>query len=198
VAIDGPDAAGKTTLADELAAEITAKGKEVIRASIDGFHRSRKDRLARGDNPETFYHDSFDHEGLKALLLKPLGPEGNLRFRDSVFDYRLDLPKLAPEQTAKPEDILLFDGIFLMRPELSDGFDYRIFLRVDFEETLRRAMVRDRELFGSAGEARERYERKYIPGQKIYYNEVDPESKADAVIDNNIWEAPRLIFRRKP
>jgi uridine kinase len=153
--------------------------------------------LARGDNPESYYRDSFDHEAMKALLLKPLGPGGNLRYRVSAFDFRSDLPQVAPEQTAKTDDLLLLDGVFLMRPELSDGFDYRIFLRVDFGETLRRAVVRDQELFGSAKEVRERYERKYIPGQKLYYEEVNPESLADAVIDNNVLKAPRLIFRRK-
>jgi uridine kinase len=38
VAIDGIDAAGKTTLADQLARPIEERGWDVIRASIDGFH----------------------------------------------------------------------------------------------------------------------------------------------------------------
>ncbi|MDH4033877.1 MAG: hypothetical protein OEV80_08770, partial [candidate division Zixibacteria bacterium] len=37
VAIDGVDASGKTTLADELVTPLEAKGRSVIRASIDGF-----------------------------------------------------------------------------------------------------------------------------------------------------------------
>lgn len=37
VAIDGPPAAGKTTLADELEAVLHAQGREVIRATIDDF-----------------------------------------------------------------------------------------------------------------------------------------------------------------
>jgi uridine kinase len=41
VAVDGPDAAGKTTLADELASVLRGRGRTVIRASIDGFHRPR-------------------------------------------------------------------------------------------------------------------------------------------------------------
>lgn len=40
VAIDGPDAAGKTTLADDLAAHLTGRGRPVIRASVDDFHAS--------------------------------------------------------------------------------------------------------------------------------------------------------------
>ena len=39
VAIDGPDAAGKTILADELVPLIERSGRPVVRASIDRFHR---------------------------------------------------------------------------------------------------------------------------------------------------------------
>ena len=73
VAIDGPDAAGKTILADELAPQIERSGRPVIRASIDGFHRPRAERLARGpESPEGYLHDSFDYPALRADLLDPL------------------------------------------------------------------------------------------------------------------------------
>jgi hypothetical protein len=39
VAIDGVDGVGKTTLADELVAPLQLLGRDVIRASIDGFHQ---------------------------------------------------------------------------------------------------------------------------------------------------------------
>ena len=48
VAIDGIDAAGKTTLADELVPLIEAQGRPVIRTSIDGFHRLRSLRYRLG------------------------------------------------------------------------------------------------------------------------------------------------------
>ena len=41
VAIDGPGAAGKTTLADELVEQIEAHGRPVIRATIDELERMR-------------------------------------------------------------------------------------------------------------------------------------------------------------
>jgi uridine kinase len=53
VAIDGPDTAGKTTLADELADALLGRGREVVRASIDDFLRPRDERHRRGpDSPE--------------------------------------------------------------------------------------------------------------------------------------------------
>jgi pantothenate kinase-related protein Tda10 len=48
VVIDGVDAAGKTTLADELVAPLTRTGRFVIRASIDGFHHLADVRYRRG------------------------------------------------------------------------------------------------------------------------------------------------------
>src|SRR5262245_44592783 len=38
VAIDGRTGSGKTTLADELAACLSARRRPIIRTSIDGFH----------------------------------------------------------------------------------------------------------------------------------------------------------------
>ncbi len=39
VAVDGPDAAGKTTLADKVADGVTRRGRPVIRAGVDAFHQ---------------------------------------------------------------------------------------------------------------------------------------------------------------
>ena len=61
VAIDGVDAAGKTTLADELAEPVRALGRPVIRASVDDFHNPRAVRYRMGDDsPEGYFQDSFD------------------------------------------------------------------------------------------------------------------------------------------
>ena len=49
VAVDGPPAAGKTTLADELAVVLRAQGREVIRATIEGFLFPRAVRYRRGE-----------------------------------------------------------------------------------------------------------------------------------------------------
>jgi uridine kinase len=196
VAIDGPDAAGKTTLADELAAVLRARGREVIRASVDGFHRPRADRYRLGaDSPEGYYRDSFDHEALRAELLDPLGPEGNREYRTAVFDFRTDSPRTEARTRAAADAVLLFDGVFLLRPELRDAWDLRVFVRVEPEESLRRALARDVELFGSRQEVELRYRMRYLPGQQLYLEDARPLDGADLVVVNDDPEAPRLSGR---
>jgi uridine kinase len=50
VAVDGPDASGKTILADTLSSMMVRRDRDVIRASIDGFHLPREQRYRRGQD----------------------------------------------------------------------------------------------------------------------------------------------------
>lgn len=195
VAIDGIDAAGKTTLADELAPLIEARGRPVIRASIDGFHHPRSVRYRRGqDSPRGYYEDSFDYAALRSVLLDPLSPHGNRRYRRAVFDVRTDTPLSLVTEEAPANAVLLFDGVFLLRPELADQWDYRILVSVTKDLALQRAMRRDLPLFGSPETIQARYERRYFPGQELYYQLARPQEQADVIVDNNDPANPDLIF----
>jgi uridine kinase len=186
VAIDGVDAAGKTTLADELAGIITRLRRPVIRASIDGFHNPAAIRRRRGSaSPEGYFHDSFNYPALVEVLLQPLGLGGSRAIRRAVFDFRTDQSVEMPLERAKPNAILLMDGVFLLRPELRDHFDFSVFIRADFSVTMRRAEQRDIELFGSVEEIRRRYQERYVPGQRLYLASARPEHWASVVINNN-------------
>jgi len=56
VAIDGVDAAGKTTLAQELVPIVQTGGRQVIRASVDDFLNHERIRYRRGNNsPEGYF-----------------------------------------------------------------------------------------------------------------------------------------------
>jgi uridine kinase len=186
VAIDGVDASGKTTLADELVVPIQGMGRSVIRGSIDRFHHPATIRRRRGElSPEGYFRDSFNHTGLVTALLEPLGPNGVRRYRRAIFDFRSDSPVDAPLQEAARDAVLLFDGVFLLRPELREYWDFSIFVRADFAVTIKRGERRDSNLFGGMSNARLRYEQRYVPGQRLYLSEVDPERWASVVIDNN-------------
>lgn len=197
VAIDGVDGSGKTTLADELVDPIRRAGREVIRASVDDFHNPRAVRYALGyDSPEGYFRDSFNYAALRRELLEPLGPTGDRRFRTAVFDYRSDRAVEAPLRHARRADVLLFDGIFLLRPELDGFWDVTVWLDVPFEVTVERAVARDART-GSVDPAgvRAKYGRRYVPGQRLYLDQVQPNKRADIVFSNADLDRSRIEFR---
>ena len=197
VAIDGIDGAGKTSLADELVEPLTSLGRPVIRASIDQFHRNRAERHRRGqESPDGYYHDSFDYAAVLAALLGPLGPAGDCRYRTAVFDFRADKPACQRIRTAERSAILLFDGVFLLRPELIQSWDFTVYLKTSFSTALKRVVDRDASMFGSGSAARKRYETRYQPGQRLYLAEARPEESANVVIINDDPARPRVVSGR--
>ena len=194
VAIDGVDAAGKTTLADELADRLRALGRPVIRSGIDHFHNPRVVRYAKGsESPEGYYRDSHDLDRVIGVLLRPLGTGGRGHYRAALFDHRRDVPVDSPEIKAEPRAILLFDGIFLLRPELRPYWDYSIFARAGFEVVLARSLRRDLPIGSDPAKLVQRYRARYLPAQQYYLEECKPESLADLVIDNNDPANPSII-----
>jgi len=144
VAVDGVDAAGKTTLASELAAVLP----EAERVSADDFLRPSEERYRQGrESPVGYYEDSFDHPRLRSAVLAS-------------------------------EGLLIVDGIFLFRPELNDLWDFRIFIDIGPEESIRRGVARD----GPQTEGL--YRRRYVPGQRLYLGAVSPAELADVVLSS--------------
>ena len=197
VAIDGVDAAGKTTLANEIAAVLQTCSRQVVRASIDGFHNP-KDIRRRDDSPEGYFRSSFNYQALVDNLLTPLGPNGSRLFRAAVFDFRADAAVVSERERAAPDAILLFDGVFLLRTELRTHWDLSIFVQADFETTVARAEVRDRELLGDAAAVRQRYESRYVPGQRLYLEQEQPRQFADIIVFNDDLSDPRLEPAAQP
>ena len=153
VAIDGPDCAGKSSLAAALAHQLPG---HVIRASIDSFHHPTTRRYERGElSPEGCYLDSFDYD----------------RFRREV---------LTPFSTAGARGVLVVEGVFLLRPEFRDVWDVSVYLDVSPAETMRRARARDADALGA--DLERRYAERYLPAQDLYRAAADPTAHADVVI----------------
>ena len=192
VGIDGVDGAGKTVLADELAAILVPSGRPIIRASVDGFHHPRSVRYRRGrDSPEGFFRDSYDYAALTAALLGPLRPGGDGVYRREIFDVDADRAVSAPPERAAAGSILLFDGIFLHRPELRAYWDFSIFLRVEWTRNHRAR---------SEGGANpdDPHQRRYAEGQALYFRECRPWERASLVIDNHQLDAPFIVHHVEP
>jgi uridine kinase len=118
VAIDGVDGAGKTTFANELAEVVGGLGRPVIRASVDGFHNPRVVRYAQAKQSAIgFFENSYNYALLKQYLLNPLSPSATVGIASRLSIALRIFPYLWWSRKALPTSILLFDGIFLQRPE---------------------------------------------------------------------------------
>jgi uridine kinase len=188
VAIDGVDGAGKTQFADALAGYLEKQGQVVVRTGIDNFHNPRAIRYARGkDSPEGFFRDSYDLDALRTWLLFPA--RIGMPFKTAVFDHRSDR-KVAVNPLIVPlPAVLIFDGLFLNRPELRDEWDLSVFLDVPFEVSFARMAARD----GSDPDPKAESNKRYREGQELYFRECRPQRAADIVVDYADWDNPRIV-----
>ena len=200
VAIDGRSAAGKTTLADELADVIRSQGGEDIRASIDDFHRpGHKFRSQRGEwTPRTYYEEGYDYAAFRDFLLRPLGPSGTRRCRTALFDSFHDAWLPETWHAVGDHAVAIVDGAFLLRPELVTHWDFVVWVEIDFETMVERARRRDVAWVGSEIVVEERYRRHWIPTHELYERMVDPRTHAHAVIDNRDFWSPKILRLAMP
>lgn len=204
IAVDGASGTGKSTFADELTLMLERADKIVVRASIDSFHRPRDERYRLGpDSAEGYYQDSHDIEGLKVHLLEPF-TAGTGSYRRALFDEPSDRPVNEPPEPVPTAAILIFDGLFLHRPELVDFWDLSVFLtaatrrEAAWQEYLTRGLPVDpgeRDVETAARVQRARRHR-YLKGQALYEREASPRQRATVVIDNDDLTCPRVIAHR--
>ena len=191
VAIDGIDASGKTTFSNELSKLITER--PVVNLTMDSFHNSKEIRLHKGEfSPVGYYLDSFDYNFIIDNVLEPI-VSGINEITPKKFDYKnnqeIDQTKIIIPSNA----IVIFEGIFILRKELMKFWDISIFLEITWEEMILRAIKRDLEYFESEEILRDKYRRRYMPGQKIYLSQEKPDIKSNVLIDFNDCNNPEII-----
>lgn len=192
--VDGVDGSGKTVFADGLAEVFAEVGTTVFRSSIDGFHRPRAERYARGRNsPEGFYRDSYDYQTFRRVLIDPFR-EGwqtaaTAGFQLEAFDVARDAPVESAWVSAPRDAVLIVDGVFLHRPALRELWDWSVWLDVPFDVAFARMALRD----GSDPDPDARANSRYRLGQQLYLDEADPRAAASVVVDNSDLAHPHRV-----
>lgn len=192
VALDGVDGVGKTHLAAELLALAEERGGRALRTvSIDGFHRPRRDRRAAGAGAEGFYRGSYRYDAFLDCVIEPL--RAGEPITPAVWDVARDRAVHPVPITVPEGGLLLVDGIFLQRPEMSEVWDAVAWVEAPFTVTVPRGNAR----FPGRHEAdpESPANARYVGGQRLYLAEVDPRARATWILDNTNLEAPVLTRR---
>ncbi|GGI13757.1 uridine kinase [Gottfriedia solisilvae] len=194
VGVSGITASGKTTLANELMEELQVRNMDVVRTSIDNFHNPRAVRYRQGkESAIGYYEDAHDYNSFKQKLLIPLGPGGNLHYVTISLDLDKDEFVSTESKVAKKDTIFIIDGTFLFKKDLSNLFDYKIFVNTDFEIARKRGARREEGNFGSYDKAEEMFINRYHSASRMYLEEHLPKQTADVVINNDDIENPYFV-----
>ncbi len=94
---------------------------------------------------------------------------------DGYYRRAFDYEALRAAVLACDGDVVV-DGVFLLRPELRDLWDFTILLDAPFELRLERAKARGEE------DVERRYRARYQPAWELHVRECDPAAFADVVL----------------
>lgn len=192
VAVDGGDAAGKTTFADSLGSALEP-GRIVTRIEVDDFEQPRDYRYRQGsDSPVGYLEDTYDHDAFEDRVLRPL-VVGDRRIVRQIYDRKTDAPVEAPVEEIPTDGVVVVDGCFLLRRRFRGYWSLGVLLVVDEEERLRRAMSRDRVRLGGSEGVAARYRTRYFPGFDLYLEREDPLDWAHVVVDNGDVDRPVVL-----
>jgi uridine kinase len=195
VVVDGRTASGKTSFAHELARAVRQLGRPTLRATFDDFKKPWRDAREKGYDRlsgEGYYRNAPDFESARELLLLPAGPEGSGVVVLCAHDPLTGEDCRTTAVQAPDEAVLIVDSVFGMRPEYDDAWDLRIWIEVPAELALTRGIERDAAREGEA-EAERLHRDRYHAAEQIYIGEVDPQGKADVIIDNTDYVKPVVI-----
>jgi uridine kinase len=190
IGITGIDSAGKTMFAESLAGFLKAKNRDVQVISLDDFHNPKQVRYSGKNQSENYYQRSFNLKTIIEGLLIPIQEKGEHTIELTLLDLSTDEYSRSKKYHFQQDTIVLFEGVFLFREELSPYIDYKIFLDIPFQESKKRAGIRDIPIYGE--EILQRYDEKYLPAQVRYLKEYPPQDTADMVINNTNWKYPYI------
>lgn len=179
IAIAGPPGAGKSTLAEALAAglERAAPGRAAI-FPMDGYHYDDAILVARGLRPRKGAPETFDVSGLYHML-------GRLRRNEEaeiavpVFDRELEISRNAARTIPQSVEIILVEGNYLLLDragwrDLAPLFDLTVSVTVTVEELRRRLTRRWQDHDISAAEIPAKVEANDLPNGIVVLTESIP------------------------
>ncbi len=171
VAIDGRSGVGKSTFAKKLREKVGG-----VTVMGDDFYSGGSDEEWNKLTPKEKVDKCIDWKRLRVEVLEPL-LSGKSTSRHP-FNFNSGKGLSDEVLTAKPSSIILLDGAYSSRPELSDLIDLSIL--VEAEDKNRRAILVKREGVAFMNS----WHSVWDIAEDYYFTQVRPEKSFDFIIQN--------------
>jgi uridine kinase len=187
VAISGIDGSGKGYISAQLAHRLREHGFRVADLGVDAWLNLPAVRFNAANPAEHFYRHAIRFDEMFTHLVLPLRDQRSVRL---LMNFTDETASAYRPHTFEFEDtdVVLLEGIFLLKAEHRKHFDMSLWLDCSFETALERAIQRAQEGLPPEETVRA-YGTVFFPAQRIHLAKDDPRESASAVIQND----PRLI-----
>ncbi len=191
IGIDGIELVGKSYFSRNLASFLAIYGMRTSVVRLSDFKSPIEVTYKGEDEVEAFYFHAFNYNKLLQELILPFLENGSVdvvltSFGDESNRYGTDM-----HYKIEPGGIIILEGELMLREPLIDYFDCMIFLYMDEQEAMHRALVRDLFLGEETKEAE--FKSKRIPAQKMYMSRHLPTELSDFAIDNTNHRRPLIL-----
>jgi uridine kinase len=186
VGITGIDGSGKGYVTARIVAALEGNGLRAAGINADGWLNLPHRRFDPANPAEQFYLHCIRFDEMFAQLILPLRDRRSWRVEtdfaeETATEYR--------KHTYRFEnvDVILLEGIFLLKPAYRGHFDLSFWVDCTFETALERALQRGQEGL-PPDETIRAYHTIYFPAQRIHFGRDNPRAAATAILPND----PRL------
>ncbi len=162
IAIDGRCGSGKTTLAAELARQLSCTVIHMDDFFLRPEQRTAERLAAAGEN--------VDHERFLKEVLLPLSKGQEFSYRP--FDC--STMSLGAPIFVTPNELVVVEGSYCLHPSLFDYYDLRVFVDVDAKQQMQRIVKRN-------PLSAEMFRTKWIPLEEKYFSAFSIPERCDII-----------------
>ncbi len=172
VALDGMSGTGKTTIAKEVANRLDA-----VNVLCDDFFTGGRNSVWAKKSAQEMIDNAIDWRRIRREVVEPLkaGRAASWHpFNWKAFE-RLDSKTI----TAQPKHVVILDGAFAARKELSDIVDYTILITVPHEKRVTRVIAREGEDYSKD------WHDTWQASMEYYFTVMRPPESFDLIVETN-------------
>ena len=171
IGIDGCGCSGKSTFADKIKDEFS----NVTIVHKDDFYLPSSQILNTHPTKKPIGAD-FDWKRLLNQVLEPISQEKEGHYQQ--YDWETD--SLTEWHTVPVGGIVIIEGVYSIRKELIDKYDFKIWVDCPRDKRLARGIERDGE------EAHEMWVNNWMISEDVYVEKHKPNERADIVVDGTM------------